>query len=289
MAWNEHVRVVELRRQHGWIDVGIGTYEGFARHLTARNVAVLAYFGVLTLFPLLMVATTILGFVLERNPELQEDIIDSAINQIPVVGNQIEHNAGQISGSWWALIIGLAIALWSSMKAFVAYQVALDDTWEVPVEERAKMPTQRLRALSGITVIGLAQVATVVLAGIVAQAGLPALGNAGITLGGAVINGVVAATMYRFLTSADVTWRQVWPGAIFSAVIFTALQFAGTKIMTDALKGAQEVYGTFAGLLALMTWISLHALVALIGAELNAALVRHQDHRPARDRDLAPT
>jgi YihY family inner membrane protein len=286
MPWNDNDKVMAIRRQVTVIDVVIGTYEGFKRHLTARNVAVLAYYGVLTIFPLMMAATTILGFALEGNPELQEDIIDSAISQIPVVGDQIEANAGQISGSYWALIIGLAVALWSSMKAFVGLQMALDDTWEIPVLERDKMPKQRLRALVGIIVIGLAQVATVVLAGVVAQAGLPAISNVGITIGTAVINAGVTATMYRYLTSRTVTWGEVWPGAIFCAVLFTVLQFAGTKIMTDALDSAEQVYGTFAGLLALMTWISLYALISLIGAELNAELVRRHSGRPAEDVDI---
>lgn len=286
MPWNDNDKVMAIRRRVTVIDVVIGTYEGFKRHLTARNVAVLAYYGVLTIFPLLMAATTILGFVLEGNPELQEDIIDSAISQIPVIGQDIENNAGQISGSWWALIIGLSIALWSSMKAFVGLQMALDDTWEIPVLDRDKAPKQRLRALVGIVVVGLAQVATVGLAGIVAQAGLPAISNVAIAVGGAVINAAVTATMYRYLTSKDVSWGDVWPGAVFCAVCFTVLQFVGTKIMTDALNNAKDVYGTFAGLLALMTWISLYALISLIGAELNAELVRRRSGQTAEDVDI---
>lgn len=287
MPWNDNDKVMALRQRVTVLDVIIGTFEGFKRHLTARNVAVLAYYGVLTIFPLMMAATTILGFVLEGNPELQEDIIDSAVSQIPVIGDQIESNAGQITGSYWALFIGLAVAIWSSMKAFVGLQMALDDTWEIPVLDRDKMPKQRLRALVGIVVIGLAQVATVGLAGVVAQAGLPAIGNVGITVGTAFINAGVTATMYRYLTSKKaVSWSDVWPGAIFCAVLFTVLQFAGTKIMTDALDSAEQVYGTFAGVLALMTWISLYALISLVGAELNAELVRRRTQRAAGDVDL---
>ena len=281
--------MVALRQRVTLVDVVLGTYEGFARHLTARNVAVLAYYGVLTIFPLLMAATTILGFVLEDNPDLQQDIIDSAISQIPVIGDQIEANAGQITGSYWALFIGLGIALWSSMKAFVGLQTALDDTWEVPVLDRDGMPKQRFRALVGIAVIGIAQVASVVLAGLVAEAGLPTLGQIGLAVGGALINAAATATMYRYLTSADVRWRDVWPGAAFCAVLFTILQFLGTKLMTDALASAEEVYGAFAGILALMTWISLYAFIALVGAELNAELARRRRGRPANEIGLDPT
>ena len=110
-------------------------------------------------------------------------------------------------------------------------------------------------------------------------------------IGVLIISGVVvAATMYRFLTSRTTNWREVLPGAVFAGFVFTVLQYAGTLIMTRALDSAESVYGDFAGLLALMTWISIHALVALVGAELNAALAirRAPDARPATVPDLAP-
>ena len=280
MVWTAHPKVLSLRSRSNSADVIVGTLDGFRRHLSGRNAAVLAYYGVLTIFPLLMAATTIMGFVLEGDEQLQRDIVDSAFSQIPVIGDQIESQAGQLSGNWWALSLGLAVALWSSMKAFVGAQSAFDDTWEVPVDERANGVTTRVRAFIGIAVIGLAQVGNVVLASLVGFADLPRVGQVAITLGGLAINVVVVAAMYRFLTSRNVTWSMVWPGAFFSGTLYTFLQFAGTNIMARALSNAESVYGDFAGLIALMTWISLHALIALVGAELNAA-VTERSARPS--------
>ncbi|MDJ0769770.1 MAG: YihY/virulence factor BrkB family protein [Ilumatobacter sp.] len=282
MPWTTHPKVVELRQRSAPVDVVVETLDGFRRHLTGRNAAVLAYYGVLTLFPLLMAATTILGFVLQDRPDLQEDIVDSAISQIPVIGDQIQANSGRISGSWWALIIGLAIAVWGSLKAFVGLQLALDDTWEIAVDDRASGAIQRARALIGVLVIGLAQVGAVTLAAVVGQAGLPRTGQILITLGGFALNVVVVATMYRFLTSKSVTWAMVWPGAVFTGALYTVLQFVGANVMANTLDNAEDVYGTFAGILALMSWLSLHALISLVGAELNAALHRLGDRGAAR-------
>jgi YihY family inner membrane protein len=272
MPWTKHPKVTDLRRRSRVVDVIVATADGFRRHLSGRNTAVLAYYGVLTLFPLLMAATTIMGFVLEDNPGLQEDIVDSALSQIPLIGDEIEQNAGRIDGSYWALVIGLLIALWGSLKAFVGVQIALDDIWEIDVDDRATAAIKRIRALIGIAVIGAAQVGTVVLAALVGQAGLPRLGQILITLGGLVVNITVVATMYRFLTSKTVTWKMVWPGALFTGVLYTTLQFVGANVMANTLDNAKGVYGTFAGLLALMSWLSLHALISLVGAELNSAL-----------------
>jgi YihY family inner membrane protein len=273
MAWTSHPRVLGIRNRYPAADVVVETLDGFRRHLTGRNAAVLAYYGFLTLFPLLMAATTVLGFVLDGNPGLQERIVDSALSQIPVLGSELQ-TGSTIEGSWWALVVGLAVAIWGSLRAFVGIQSALDDTWEVAVDERASGALQRVKALVGIFVIGLGQVGAVVLAALVSQAGLPNIGRVLIAVGGLVLNIVVVGAMYRYLTSRPVSWDQVWPGALFTAVLYTVLQFVGTEIVTNTLDDAANVYGTFAATLALLSWLSLHALISLVGAELNAAVVR---------------
>ena len=267
MPWTEHPKVVHLRARSVAVDVAVATLDGYRRHQTGRNGAVLTYYGFLTLFPLFLAATTILGFVLESRPEWRAELVGSAIESVPFIGEDLA-TTGSIGGSYWALAIGLGGALWGSMKAFVGLQGAYDDVWEIPLDDRANLVRKRLRALIGLAVIGGSQVGNVVLAALVSEAGLPRLGQIAILLGGLAIN---VGTMYRFLTAADTTWSTVWPGTVFAAVLFTALQFAGTAITARLLDGA-ETYGDFAGVLALLGWLSLHATVNLFGAELNATL-----------------
>lgn len=271
MPLTDHPRVIDLRRRSGVVDVMAETLDGARRHQTGRNAAFLTYYGFLTLFPLFLAASTIVGFVLESRPALQDDLVGSAVESVPFIGEEIA--SGTITGSWLALFIGLGAALWGSMKAFVGLQLAYDDTWEIPIDDRAKFVTKRLRALVGLTVIGTSQVATVALASVVDQAGLPRYGQILITLGGLLINLAVTATMYRFLTSANPTWRMVAAGALFCGVLYTVLQFAGTALTRRLLESA-ETYGNFAGVLALLSWLSLHAIVNLFGAEINAAADR---------------
>lgn len=270
MPWTEHPKVTGLRRRNRIVDIVVETLDGFRRHLTGRNGAVLTYYGFLTLFPLFLAATTILGIVLENKPEWRDDLVGSAAESVPFIGNQIAQ--GQVGTSWLALVIGLAAALWGSMKAFIGLQLAYDDIWEIPLDDRAKFITQRTRALIGLGVIGGSQVATVVLASIVSEAGLPRLGQGLLILGGFAINVGVASAMYRFLTSASPSWAMVWRGAIFTGAIYTVIQMFGTKITTELAKN--DTYGELGSVLALLSWLSLHAIVNLFGAELNAAMHR---------------
>ena len=135
--------------------------DGTAR---GRNVALISHFGFLSVFPLLLVFTTVLGFVLQSHETLREDIIDSTLAQVPLIGQQISKDPSQLTGSTAVLIIGLLTSLWAGMKAFVAVHIALDDVDETPLDDRSNVVVVRLRALLGICYVGGAQVVTTILA-----------------------------------------------------------------------------------------------------------------------------
>ena len=121
-ALDDQRRVIELRSPHHSIDVVVEMLDGWRRHLSGRNASLLAFFGFLSIFPLLLAATTILGFVLEGNAELQQDIVDGAFAEIPVLGDAAAGDPASLDGNIWVLLIGLGGALWASTKAFVGLQ-----------------------------------------------------------------------------------------------------------------------------------------------------------------------
>jgi uncharacterized BrkB/YihY/UPF0761 family membrane protein len=277
MPWTTSDKVMEIRGKHPAIDVTVDMLDGWRRHLSGRNASVLAFFGFLSIFPLMLAATTILGFVLENNEELQQRIIDGALADIPVLGQQLQNDPASLSGNWWALIIGVGGALWSSTKAFVGLQGALDDIWEIHVDHRDPMPKQRGKALLGLLFIGAAQIGTIVISALVNAAGLPNIGRIALLLATVAINVVVLAAMFRFLTAAETTWRDVWPGAVASGIVFAVLQYFGTAIVNQITENASDTYGQFALVLGLVTWLSLLAISSLMSAEFNASLVRQRE------------
>lgn len=274
MPWTTSERVTALRRRSTTVDVVVETLDGWRRHQSGRNASVLSFWGFLSIFPLLLVATTVLGLLLEGNDDLQQRIVDGALDDIPVIGSQLAQDPESLTGSVWVLVVGLLGALWSSTRAFVGLQLALDDVWEIPVDDRAGLPATRGKAVVGILIIGASQVAGVALASVVQAADLPELGQFLVITGTAVVNILVAAAMFRFLTSKDTTWQMVWPGAIVSGIGFTLIIHFGTAIVRRIVDNASDTYGQFALVLGLVTWLGLLSIVALMAAELNAALVR---------------
>lgn len=276
MSWVTSDRVVRARAVHPLIDVGVGTIAGFQRHQTPRNAAVLTYFGFLSIFPLFMVATAVLGFVLQGNEQLQEDILDTFVAQIPVIGSEIERAAGDITGSTTTVIIGLLITLWAATRAFAGLQNALDDVWEVPLDRRHNLAVRRLRSVVAIIVIGGSLILTSAVASIVSVGAFPVVSRVLLAAAVVTVNTAVLAFMYRFMTAASVTWSAVWPGALLGGFGFAALQFGGTFIVQRFLATASDTAGVFATVFALMAWLNLHAMVSLIGAELNGAILRRR-------------
>ncbi len=282
MAWTTSDRMMGLRAKHPAIEVGVDTLDGWRRHISGRNASVLAFFGFLSIFPLLLAATTILGLALDGNEDLQQRIIDGALADIPVLGEQLQNDPTSLDGSVWVLVLGLGAALWSATKAFVALQAGLDDVWEIEVDHRDAIHEQRGKALLGLVFIGGAQIAGLVVTTVVSEAALP-LGGRLVLFGATVaINVVVVAAMFRYLTAARLSWADVWPGSIAAGIAATLIQQFGTMIVVRITSNASDTYGQFAVVLGLVTWLSLLAIATIMSAEFNAALVRRRDGSLAR-------
>lgn len=276
MAWTTSDVVMRQRERFVAVDVIVDTLDGWRRHISGRNATVLSFFGFLSIFPLMLAATTILGLVLQNNKELQERIINGALDSIPVLGPQLQEDPTSLSGSWWVLIVGLAGALWSATKAFNAMQVAQDDIWEISIDHRDPMPKQRLKSLLGLVLIGAAQIGSLVLTTLVNAAGFPVISRLLLMLATIAINITVLAAMFRYLTAAVPQWADVWPGAVVAGISYTLLQYFGAGIVRRISDNAGSTYGPFAVVLALITWLSFLAISALMSAEFNGALMRRR-------------
>ena len=281
VLWSEHPKVLQARRRSAAANLLIRTIDNSRLHRTGRNATLVAHFAFLSVFPLLLVSTSVLGFVLDNYPKVRASIIDSALSRLPFVGQQLQEDPTQLNGSAPVLFFGLLVALWAGLRAFNALQVALDDVAEVPLDQRPSLLRTRARSLLGIAIVGGAQIGTAILTSLVGVTGVRALHKNLFTIAAVVVNAAVLAASYRWLCVRAQSWRQVAPGAITGGVVFAALQLTGTAIVGRAISNASPVYGNFATVIGLITWLALHAAVALLGAELNRALPARRFTQPA--------
>jgi YihY family inner membrane protein len=230
--------------------------------------ALCAYYGFFSLFPLLFVLSSILGLILRNNPDLRDSILKGTLGQFPVLGDYIKVRPSA-AGSIVVLVIGAAIALWAGLGWTAAMQNAMNDVWDVPLAERPNFLVTRVRSLLMLVVMGTFVLGSTFLAGLgVTRGDLGVLRVLGF-VGSLVMNLALYLIAFRVLTRKNLTWGNVFPGAAFSAVLWTALQLVGNYYITHQIAGARAFFGTFAVVLGLLVWLSLGAQVSLYGAEIN--------------------
>jgi membrane protein len=276
MTWTTWPWVITARHKYRSLDIVAETADGFRRHLSMRNAAVITYYGFLSVFPLFMVASAILALLLRTNEGLKEEILTTAVAQFPVIGTQIREESGALQGSVVAVVIGLLVTLWAATRAFVGVQSAFDDAWEIAVNARANILVTRLRALAGVGIIGTGILGATVVSALAAAANLPILSRGGLVAATVAINVAVLIMMIRTLTAAKVTWSMALPGAVLGGIGFGVLQITGATIVSRYLASASDITGVFGTVFALLGWLNLHAILTIGAVELNAALARRQ-------------
>jgi YihY family inner membrane protein len=266
-------RVDEFQRTHRPLAVTFAVFKKFGDDQAGNLAALIAYYTFFSLFPLLLVLVTVVGFVLAGNPDAQQRLLDSALSQFPVIGDQLRTNIGEFKGSGPALVVGVAGALWGGLGALDALQNAMNAVWNVPKVRRPNMIQSRIRGVIMLAVIAVVIGASTALASVAAVADpLGVFGKALVLVLSTVLNVAVFVVAYKVLTDYDVDWKAMVPGAVAAGVAFTILQAGGSWYVNRVLNGATQVYGTFAIVLGLLSWLYLLAQVTVMAAEVNVVV-----------------
>ena len=280
-SWAQHERVVQARERSGVFDALVLAIERFRLHRTGRHSALVAHYGFMSLFPLALVFATVLGFVLQGNPELRKRILDTAFRDIPIIGPELQADPTRLRGDIVVLIVGTLVTLWAGLRAFNVLQTALDDIADVPLHQRPNLLRTRGRSLIGVLIVGVAQLGATVVAGLSGVGGVENVHRLLLVLATFAINAIAIAATYRFLCSARPPWQRVRVGAMIAGFSFAVLQVVGTTFVARAIANASPVYGAFASVIGLLTWLNVHAMALLLGAELKGVLLTRSMGRTA--------
>ncbi len=240
-----------------------------------RLTAQISHAAFLAVFPMLLVLLTVVGIVLDGHPSLQDDIVNSALRQFPVLGPDLRENVHQLStANTVALVIGLVWLTYGCFKLSRSAQVMMAVVWGVDRDDLPEFWRWIPRAAGFLAVLGIGFVAGGALAGLGA---FGRLGGASVVVGllaSLGVNVVMFWGGYRVVISLPRGDRSVWPGAIVAGVGWTLLQFAGALLVSHQLKHLSNLYGTFATVLGLIWWLALGAMITVLAAEFNVVLTR---------------
>src|SRR6204780_2412450 len=216
------------QRKHTWVGFPLAVvykyFDDFGTYLAAQ----LTYYGFVSLFPLLLLLSTILGIVLAGDPRLQHEVLTSALHQFPVIGGDLAQPK-RLGGGPIGLIVGIVGSLYGGLGVAQAFQYANNTMWGVPRNNRPNPIRARGRRLLMLGIGGLAILGTTVLS-IAGSGGGGVFGVLGRSLALAasvVINIAVALFAVRFAPARCLSVRDVVPGAIPAAGIWQMLQSFG--------------------------------------------------------------
>jgi membrane protein len=258
----------DVQRRNALFGFPFAVAKKFGDDRAGNLAALIAYYGFFSVFPLMVVFTTIVGFVLQGNPERQQKVFEGLKSSLPIVAAYVK--VGSISANGVSLLVGLLILLWAGLGATEAAQNAFNDVWYVQMRDRPNFWFRKGRDLLLLLLLGgmvLASTAVSTLAAFFPQIWWLTM------LGSLVINLGLFLVGFRILTTRSLGWRDVFPGAVAAAALVTLLQIFGIAFVQRQITKAGAVYGSFALVIGIMGWFYLAAQLTLYAAELNTVLM----------------
>lgn len=266
------------QRRNRFLSVPIAVFYKYVDDQGPYLAAIITYYGFIAIFPLLLLATSILGFLLQGDPQLQEAVLSSALGQFPIIGEELGRPEG-LTGSTTAVVVGGLTALYGSLGLGQALQNAQNIAWAVPRNSRPNPIVLRFKSLVLLGSAGLAILGLSVLSAIGSETdalGGDVSGNLRwlIRLVSVALVGLVLTYLFRLAAARRLRFMQAAPGAFSVALMLQALQFVGTLYVTAVLSGTTGMNGTFALVLGLMGLLYISAVMGVIGMEINVVLAR---------------
>jgi YihY family inner membrane protein len=254
----------------------VGVWKKFGDDRGGSLAALLTFYGFLSLFPLLLLLVTILGFFGASDHSFVGRVENSAFSQFPVVGTKLSTNIHGLHGrSVLGLVVGILTVLWGSQGAIQTAQYAQAEVWNIPGVNRPSFWPRLGRTGAMTLVLGLFLLVSTVVAGLVTIGHHGGLAVFGAVVASLAVNIGLFVVAFRLLTPKQIPWSNLMPGAFIGAAGWTLLQYVGGILVEHSLRNTSKEYGTFALVLGLLAFLYLAAQVTLYASEVNVVRARH--------------
>ncbi|MDQ3095324.1 MAG: YihY/virulence factor BrkB family protein [Actinomycetota bacterium] len=268
-------RVDNYQRNHRLAGFPIAVVYKFFDDQGNYLAALITYYAFWSLFPMLLLASSILGFILQGNADLQNQLLDSTLSRFPVIGTEISTPTG-LRGSGIALTLGVLGSIYGALGVAQASQNAMNIAWAVPRNRRPNPVLMRARSVLLLATGGVAVLATTIFSTVASS--LVTLGFSeletwlrfAVLIATMLLNALVFAVLFRIATAHKHSLRQAAAGALFVATVWQVLQLVGTAYAGRLVQGSMsDTNGVFAVVLGMLAWIFIGAVAVVFGVEIN--------------------
>jgi YihY family inner membrane protein len=240
--------------------------------------ALLTYYGFLSLFPLLLVLTTLTTTIAGSHSHLQSVIIKGTTDYFPVLGSQLSAHVHTLHKNGLALVIGVILTLYGARGVANVFRYGVQEVWRIPKAQRSGFPQSLLKDLVIMVVGGAGFILASISTGLTAGVGH----GLAFRLLSVAVDLFMLFWLFTFLLNISlprhVPMRNNRAAATTAAIGLVILQALGGYLLTRELKGLDALYSYFAIALGLLFWIYLQAQLLYYAVEI--AAVRTQQLWP---------
>jgi YihY family inner membrane protein len=268
-------RLDRLQQAHGVLGFPWAVMQKYGNDQAGSKAALIAYYGLFALFPLLLLFTTILGYVVHGNDALRQQLVESALGHFPIIGSQLRSSTQSLQGRGPALVVGSLLLVYGALGLGQACQSAMNAVWNIAYVRWPNFVLRYARALGVLVLLALSTIGSTVLTGFATLVAHGPLATAFLLAGSVVMNFALILTAFMVMTAEPLTGRDVALGAALATIFWQALQAVGTWYIARGLQHNSDTYGFFAVVIVLLSWIYIGAQLFLLAAEINVVRRYH--------------
>lgn len=266
-------RLDAFQRRHRWAGFPLAVVYKYFDDQGHYLAALITFYAFLSIVPLLLLGSSVLGILLQGNPDLRDWILDSALSQFPVIGDQLGRPEG-LPGSGAGVLVGALGLVYGALGIAQATQNAMNVAWAVPRNRRPNPFLSRLRSMVLLITAGFAILGTTLLSALGSRVDVFGVDLGGwpkllVTLATITLNAAIFVVLLRMATAHRQSLRAAAPGAVLAAVVWHLLQLSGAAFVDGVVREASITNSVFALVLGLVAWIYLGAVTVVIAAEVN--------------------
>jgi membrane protein len=271
-------------RTHGWLGILVGAAREALKPDSAITAAAIAYFALLSLFPLTLLSIAIASFTL--GPLIDRQLIVQKLEFIaPALGQLFGRNIGEIIRARGPItIVAIVGLIWSGSTVFYTLTQTLSGIWT----NKRRRPVWKRRGLAILFVLAL--VGPALFLASLASSMITNFNNwlpsQVIPIGGVfsflvaiILDIALFMVLYIALPHGPSSWREILPGAMGAGLLWELAKKAFLIFVSTYVSISNLVYGSVAGMIAFMVWAYLSGLIFLFGAYLSISYYRHKQRK----------
>ncbi len=268
------------QQRHSVAGYPVAVVKKFGDDQGGNLVALLAYYGFVATFPLLLAFIAILGVALRRYPALHNKLVNSVFAEFPIIGEEIHDQLGveTFSATSLSLTIGILGAVIGGRGFAHALQNTLNTCWAVPRVDRPGFAPRYLRTFTLLLLLGLIVVVTGAASTAAVAATALGLGDVPARVVsiavGTILGFVFFLALFRVAAAGHVATRSMLLSAAITALGWQLLLTVAGVVVAHQLRHAQAVAGLFGVVLGLLAWLALQATVMVYAIEIDVVRSR---------------